>query len=250
MGIIIKNTEQIEGIRKSCQLAANTLRFLETHVLSGTSTQRINELAETYIRDHGAIPAPLNYHGFPKAICTSLNEVICHGIPSDTDVLKDGDIINVDVTTILDGYYGDTSTMFCVGDVSQKARDLLAVTKECLNLGIQQVYPNNYFGNIGYEIARYANSKNCSVVYQFCGHGTGFFFHEDPQILHTSPQNSGSKMKPGMTFTIEPMINLGLPEAIVDEKDGWTARTVDNKLSAQYEHTLLVTDSGVEILTL
>ena len=198
---------------------------------------------------HGAIPATMNYNGFPKSCCISLNEVICHGIPSDRVVLKKGDILNIDITTILNGYFGDTSKMFIVGETSEDANKLVKATQHCLNLGIQQVKPGNYLGNIGYVISRYAISQGFSVVYEYCGHGVGIHFHEDPQVDHAAKKNSGPKLRPGMIFTIEPMINEGRPRVKVDELDGWTARTVDHKLSAQFEHTVLVTETGYEVLT-
>lgn len=247
--IIIKNNSQIEGIRKSCKLAGKTLEYISEYVKAGVSTEFLDQKIEKYMRDNGAIPATLGYGGYPKSSCISLNEVVCHGIPSESIVLKDGDILNIDVTTILDGYYGDTSRMFTVGEVSEKAKELIEVTKHCLNLGIQQIKPGNHFGNIGFAISKYAKSKGFSVVYEFCGHGIGINFHEEPQIDHTSRRNSGPIMKPGMTFTIEPMINEGKPGTIVDKTDKWTARTIDNKLSAQFEHTILITDSGFEVLT-
>lgn len=247
--IIIKNPEQIEGIRKSSQLAGNTLKYISDYVKEGVSTLYLDNLIEKYIRDNGAIPAPLNYHGFPKSCCISLNDVICHGIPDEKTILKEGDILNIDVTTILDGYYGDTSTMFTLGDVAEEAYKLVEDTKHALSLGIEQVRPGNYFGNIGFIIGRFAKSKQYSVVYDFCGHGIGLEFHEEPQVEHLSARNSGAKMKEGMIFTIEPMINLGKARAVVDEDDGWTARTIDNKLSAQFEHTILVTKNGYDILT-
>jgi methionyl aminopeptidase len=249
MAILIKNQRQIEGIRKSCRLAAATLRYISQFVVAGVTTGELNDLCEKYIVDNNAIPAPLGYMGYPKATCISLNEVICHGIPGQ-EKLKDGDIVNIDVTTILDGYYGDTSTMFTVGAISEDAQHLLDVAKRCLDIGIKQVRPGNRFGNIGYEIHKYAMLQGCTVVYQFCGHGVGIRFHEEPQVSHIADKDSGPKMRPGMIFTIEPMINLGSPEAIIDEEDKWTARTVDGKLSAQYEHTVLVTSTGAEILTL
>jgi len=247
--IIIKTQEQIEGIRKSAQLAGNTLKFISDYVKEGVSTQYLDKLIEEYTRDHGAIPAPLNYNGFPKSCCISLNDVICHGIPSEKTILKEGDILNVDVTSILDGYYGDTSTMFTIGEISRQAEKLVEDTEHALYLGIEQVKPNNYFGNIGFIIGRFAKAKKYSVVYEFCGHGVGIDFHEAPQVEHIAPRNSGPKMQAGMIFTIEPMLNIGKPRAIVDEKDGWTARTVDKKLSAQFEHTVLVTREGYEILS-
>ncbi len=247
--IIIKNAEQIEGIRKSSQLAGNTLRFISDYVKEGVNTLYLDKLVEEYIRDNGAIPAPLNYHGFPNSCCISLNNVICHGIPSEKTILKQGDILNIDVTTILDGYYGDTSTMFTIGDISNEAAKLVEDTEHALYLGIEQVKPNNCFGNIGFVIGRFAKARNYGVVYEFCGHGVGLEFHEEPQVDHIARRNTGEIMKPGMIFTIEPMINLGRARALVDKKDGWTARTVDNKLSAQFEHTILVTKDGYEILT-
>ncbi|HAM98332.1 MAG TPA: type I methionyl aminopeptidase [Marinilabiliales bacterium] len=249
MAIIIKNQEQIEGIRKSSQLAGHTLNFIAPYVKPGVNTEYLDNLIEQFMRDHGAIPATLNYNGYPKSSCISPNNVICHGIPSKEMVLKEGDIVNIDVTTILNGYYGDTSRMFQIGEISKEANDLLEATKHCLNLGIQQVRPGNYFGNIGYVISRYAQAKGYSVVYEFCGHGVGIQFHEDPQVDHIARKNTGAIMKPGMIFTIEPMINMGKARVSVDKHDGWTARTVDNKLSAQYEHTVLVTAEGVEVLT-
>jgi methionyl aminopeptidase len=249
MAIIIKSPEQIEGIRKSCQLAADTLDYLEQFVKLGVTTQQINDEAEKFIRSHGAIPAPLGYHGFPKAVCTSMNEVICHGIPNSEDVLEEGDIINVDVTTILNGYFGDTCRMYTVGEISNEAKELLSVARDCLEIGIAQVRPGSKFGNIGKAISDYARSRGYSVVHQFCGHGVGLKFHEEPQVHHDDRQFMDIEMKPGMIFTIEPMINAGVAEAVIDSRDKWTARTKDGKLSAQYEHTVLVTDSGVEILT-
>jgi methionyl aminopeptidase len=177
------------------------------------------------------------------------NSVVCHGIPSEKIILKEGDIINIDVTTILNGYYGDTSRMFEIGEIDDKAADLIDTTKHCLDLGINQVKPGNRFGNIGYVISRYAQSKGYSVVYEFCGHGVGLEFHEDPQVEHVSRKNSGAIMKPGMIFTIEPMINMGKAKVKVDRNDGWTATTIDNELSAQFEHTILVTEDGFEVLT-
>lgn len=249
MVILIKNEEQIEGIRQSSRLAGQTLQFIKEYVKEGVSTEYLDHLIEKFIREHNAIPATLNYHGFPKSCCISLNEVVCHGIPSKENILKNGDILNIDVTTILNGYYGDTSTMFTVGEISEKAKDLIQVTKHCLNLGIQQVKPKNKFGNIGFFIARYAQNKGYSVVYEFCGHGVGIEFHEDPQVDHIARKNSGAVMKQGMIFTIEPMINEGVAKVKIDKEDGWTARTKDLKLSAQFEHTVLVTQTGVEVLS-
>ena len=247
--IIIKTPEQIEKIRKSCELAGETLLYISEFVKPGVDTEYLDNKIDEYIRKNGAVPAPLGYHGYPKSSCISLNNVICHGIPSKNIIIKEGDILNIDVTTILDGFYGDTSSMFCIGEISPVADKLVKTTKHCLNLGIQQVFPGNYFGNIGFAISRYAQAQGFSVVYEFCGHGVGVEFHEEPQIDHISRRNTGLLMKPGMIFTIEPMINEGKPKADIDEQDGWTARTVDHKLSAQFEHTILVTDTGYEVLT-
>jgi methionyl aminopeptidase len=247
--ILIKTPEQIEGIRRSSRLAGETLEFISEFVAEGVSTEFLNSKVDEYIRLHGAIPATLGYGGFTKSCCISLNEVVCHGIPSEKIILKKGDILNIDVTTILDGYYGDTSKMFTIGQVSQEALDLIEVTKHALDLGIQQVRPGNQFGNIGFAISKYVKAQGFSVVYEFCGHGVGVSFHEEPQIDHTSRRNSGPYMKSGMTFTIEPMINVGKAGTVIDKSDKWTARTIDGKLSAQFEHTILVTPSGFEVLT-
>lgn len=249
MAIIIKTPEQIDGIRKSSQLAGQTLQFIKEYVKEGVSTAYLDNLIETYVRDHGAVPATLGYNGYTKSSCISLNEVVCHGIPNEKTILKPGDILNIDVTTILNGYYGDTSIMLSVGEISAAAQQLIDTTKHCLNLGIQQVAPGGRFGNIGFAIGRYAQAKGYSVVYEFCGHGVGVEFHEDPQVEHTGRRNTGDTMRPGMTFTIEPMINQGKPRTNIDKIDGWTARTVDGKLSAQFEHTILVTETGFEVLT-
>ena len=249
MSIIIKTEEQIKGIRKSSKLAGEVLIYIKDFVKEGVSTYYLDQLIHSFIVERGAIPATMNYNGFPKSCCTSLNDVICHGIPAEDVILKNGDILNIDITTILNGYFGDTSKMFVVGQTSESAMKLVNATKHCLELGIQQVRPGNYFGNIGYAISRYAISQGFTVVYEYCGHGVGIAFHEDPQVDHAARKNSGPKMKPGMTFTIEPMINEGKPRVRVDESDGWTARTVDNKLSAQFEHTILVTETGCEVLT-
>lgn len=248
MSIRIKSKEQIEGIRKSCVLAAETLKYLEQFVIAGNSTNFINQKAHEYIIANNAKPAPLNYNKFPKSVCISVNEVVCHGVPNDY-ILKDGDILNIDVTTILNGYYGDTCKMYSVGIISSEAQKLIEVTKECLKIGIKECFPGNYFGNIGYEINKYAVNKGYSVVYEFCGHGVGVAFHESPEVNHVAEKNSGKKMREGMIFTIEPMINQGKARTKIDKSDGWTARTIDGKLSAQFEHTILITPSGCELLT-
>lgn len=247
--IVLKNSYQIEGIRRSCKLAARTLDYITPFVKEGISTNQINDLIEKYIREHKAIPAPLNYNGFPKASCTAVNEVVCHGIPDDY-VLKNGDIIGIDVTTILNGFYGDTAVTLPVGEVSEETKHLLEVTKKCLDIGIRQVAPGKLTGEIGYHIGKYALLQGCSVVEQYCGHGVGLEFHEPPQIVHICEKTDGVVMYPGMIFTVEPMINLGVPDVLIDEYDGWTVRTEDGKYSAQFEHTILVTKTGFEILTL
>lgn len=247
--IIIKTPEQIDGIRESSQLAGRSLIMINEFINPGVSTEFLNNKIEEFVRDHGAIPATIGYNGYQKATCISLNDVICHGIPSEDQILKEGDILNIDVTTILNGYFGDTSTMYSVAEISSQAKHLIDTTKHCLNLGIQQVNPGNYFGNIGFVIGRYAKAQKYSVVYDFCGHGVGLEFHEAPQVDHIARKNTGEVMRPGMTFTIEPMINVGRPTTKIDKIDGWTARTRDGKLSAQFEHTILVTPNGFEILT-
>ena len=247
--IIIKTPEQIEGIRKSSKLAGQSLEYITEFVKEGVSTEYLNEKIDAYIRQNGAIPATLGYSGYPKSCCISVNEVVCHGIPSENTILKNGDILNIDVTTILDGYFGDTSKMYTIGEISPLALELIEVTRHSMDLGIQQVKPGNQFGNIGFAISKYVKSKGFSVVFEYCGHGVGIEFHEEPQVDHAARRNTGSFMQPGMPFTIEPMINLGRPGTIVDKVDKWTARTVDKKLSAQFEHTILVTETGFEVLT-
>jgi methionyl aminopeptidase len=249
MGIIIKTSEQIDGIRRSCKLAGNVLNMIGEYIKDGVSSEYLDQIIEEYIRDHHAIPATKGYHGFPKSSCISPNDVVCHGVPSSSVILKEGDIFNIDVTTILDGYYGDTNRMFSIGEISARAWQLIDATLHSLNLGIQQVLPGNRFGNIGFVISRYVQMKGYSVVYEFCGHGVGLEFHEDPQVEHIARRNTGPLMQPGMIFTIEPMINEGKPRTKVDKNDGWTARTIDGKLSAQFEHTVLVTEKGYEVLT-
>ena len=247
--IIIKSPEQIEGIRKSSQLAGQSLIMIEEFVKPGVSTEFLNDKIEEFVRGHGAIPATIGYNGYSKATCISLNEVVCHGIPSPDEILKEGDILNIDVTTILDGYYGDTSKMYTAGEIPAHAQRLIETAKHCLDLGIQQVRPGNYIGNIGFVIGRFAKAQKYSVVYEFCGHGVGLNFHEAPQVDHIARKNTGDILRPGMTFTIEPMINEGRPSTKVDKYDGWTARTSDGKLSAQFEHTILVTSDGFEVLS-
>jgi methionyl aminopeptidase len=247
--IIIKTDEQIEGILKSSQLTKKILDAITDRIEPGITTQDIDDWVHEMTVAHGAIPAPLNYRGYPKSVCTSINEVICHGIPSPDRVLKSGDILNVDVTSILNGYYGDSSRMFLIGEVTEQARKLVEVTYECMMLGIEQVRPGNHVGDIGYAIQQHAESHNFSVVRAFVGHGTGINFHEPPDIPHYGNPGRGLLLQENMVFTIEPMINTGGFHAKILE-DGWTAITQDRSLSAQWEHTVRVTRDGVEILTL
>ena len=246
--IIIKSNREIKGIRQSSKLAARCLKMIEPYVVEGVTTKELNERIADFIVKNGAVPAPYGYVGYPAETCISLNEVICHGIPNDRRLQK-GDILNIDVTTILAGFYGDTSSMYVVGEVSQEAKRLLEVARRCLEIGIEQVSPGNKTGLIGHEIAKYAESLGYGIVHQFCGHGVGLEFHEPPHIPHKADSLSGVKMQPGMIFTVEPMVNIGEADAIIDKQDGWTARTADGSLSAQYEHTVLVTPDGVEVLT-
>lgn len=248
-GILLKAPKEIEGIRKASKLAAMILDELCKMAKPGVTTNELNAHAEMLHKKHRAIAAPkgYGYPPFPKSICTSLNEVICHGIPDDRP-LQEGDIMNIDVTSILDGYYGDCSRMVKIGTVSKDAEHLIKVTEECLKKAIAVVKPGAMISEIGEAIENYAHSQKCSVVHQFVAHGVGCDFHEPPQIPHHKNELH-IPIEAGMTFTIEPMINLGLAEAVIDHKDKWTARTIDGKLSAQCEHTILVTDSGCEILT-
>jgi methionyl aminopeptidase len=248
--IYLKTDAEINAMRKAGALAGELLDMIESHVKPGISTLDINDIVHDYTVKRGAISAPLNYKGFPKSLCTSINEVVCHGIPSAKMKLKDGDIINIDVTPIIDGYHGDSSRTFLVGNVAEKARKLVKVTKECLDLGIAAVVPGARVGDIGAVIQAHAESSGFSVVRDFVGHGIGKIFHEDPQIFHYGQKGVGQRLEPGMVFTIEPMINEG-DWRIRVKKDQWTAVTVDGSLSAQFEHTLAIrSDWTVEILTL
>jgi methionyl aminopeptidase len=249
MSITIKTPDEIAKMRIAGHLAADVLDMIEPYVKPGITTDELNNICHDYIINvQHAIPAPLNYKGFPKSICTSVNHQICHGIPSDKK-LKTGDIINIDITVIKDGYHGDTSRMFFVGPPSIIAERLVRVTKECMELGIKVVKPGAYFSDIGKVIQQHAEANRFSVVREFCGHGIGKIFHEDPQVLHFVSQEPSEMMQPGMTFTIEPMINAG-KRHIKILPDGWTAVTKDHSLSAQWEHTILVTETDYEILTL
>ncbi len=249
MSITIKTESEIEKMRIAGKLAAEVLEMIEPYVVPGVTTDELNQICHDYIVDvQQAIPAPLNYHGFPKSICTSVNQQICHGIPSDKK-LKSGDIVNIDITVIKDDYHGDTSKMFCVGEVSPHAKRLVKITQEAMFLGINQVRPGATLGDVGHVIQKHAESNRYSVVREFCGHGIGKKFHEEPQVLHYGKAGEGEVLEAGMILTIEPMINLGKRHMKV-LTDGWTAVTKDRSLSAQWEHTILVTQSGYEILTL
>ncbi|MFA6235893.1 MAG: type I methionyl aminopeptidase [Bacteriovorax sp.] len=247
--ISIKSGREIELMRATSRLAAQTLEYITPYVVPGVSTEELNKLCHDFIIQHGAYPSPLNYHGFPKSVCTSLNEVICHGIPSKSDVVKEGDILNIDVTTYLNKFHGDTNQTFMVGYVAPEIRKLVEVTYLCMREGIKTVRPGGHIGDIGAVIQEIAHSHGYSVVEDYCGHGIGREFHEAPQVVHVGKKGTGAEMKPGMTFTIEPMINLGAKEGKL-LKDGWTVVTRDKKWSAQFEHTILVTPTGHEILTL
>jgi len=249
MSISIKNESEINKMRIAGKLAAEVLEMIEPHVIPGITTDELDQICHDYIVNvQQAIPAPLNYRGFPKSICTSINQTICHGIPSDKK-LKKGDIINIDITVIKDEYHGDTSKMFCVGASSQHAKRLIDITQECLFLGIEQVKPGTTLGDIGHAIQKHAESNRYSIVREFCGHGIGKNFHEDPHVMHFGNPGEGETLEAGMIFTIEPMLNIGKRHMKV-LKDGWTAVTKDRSLSAQWEHTILVTPTGHEVLTL
>ena len=246
--ITIHKPEDFAPMRAAGKLAAETLDMIGPHVVPGVTTETLNTLCHEFIVAHGAVPAPLNYRGFPKSICTSINHVVCHGIPGDKK-LQDGDILNIDVTVILDGWYGDTSRMYVAGQPSTRAKRLLDVTYESMMRGIAEVKPGNTLGDVGYVIQSYVEAQRFSVVRDFCGHGIGRHFHEPPNVLHFGKRGEGPVLKPGMFFTIEPMVNIGRPDVKILD-DGWTAVTRDRSLSAQFEHMVAVTETGCEIFTL
>lgn len=249
MATTIKTTEEIGKMRTAGRLAAEALRVVGAAVRPGVTTDHLNDICHDYIvNEQQAIPAPLNYRGFPKSICTSINHVICHGIPGDRK-LKDGDIINIDVTVIKDGYHGDTSKMYYAGKPSIRSQRVTDVAHEAMRRGIAIVKPGMRLGDIGHTIQSWVESQSCSVVREYCGHGIGRRFHEDPQVLHYGRPGTGLEIQPGMTFTIEPMVNAGKPQTRL-LSDGWTVVTRDRSLSAQWEHTILVTENGHEVLTL
>ena len=247
--ITIKSGREIELMKKTAHLAKSTLEYIGRRLRPGVSTEQINRDCHEYIVSRGGYPSPLNYKGFPKSVCTSPNEVVCHGIPSERDILQDGDILNIDVTTLLNKFHGDTSKMFLIGEVPEELRKLVEATYGCLWEGIRQVRPGGRIGDIGAVIAEMAGDLGYGVVEEYCGHGIGRNFHEDPQVLHSAKRGTGAVMKPGMSFTIEPMINLGRKDCHLLD-DGWTVVTADGLPSAQFEHTILVTEEGHEVLTL
>lgn len=246
---LIKTPEQIEGIRRSGVINTAILDLVASEIKAGMSTAEIDKMVYDFTVSHGAIPAPLNYEGFPKSVCTSINEVVCHGIPSEDEILEEGDIINVDVSTILDGYYSDASRMFIIGKTSPEKEKLVKVAKECLEIGMQAATPFGFVGDIGNAIEKHAKKNGFSVVRDLCGHGVGLEFHEEPDVEHFGRKGTGMLLVPGMVFTIEPMINMGTYKVFVDEEDDWTVVTEDELPSAQWEHTFLMTENGLEILT-
>ncbi|MBB5183366.1 type I methionyl aminopeptidase [Catenisphaera adipataccumulans] len=245
---LIKNAEDIKWIKKAAAINNGVLDLIEEKICPGMTTEEIDQMVYNYTTEHGGIPADLGFEGYPKSVCTSVNNEVCHGIPSPDVVLKEGDIVNVDCTTIFHKHYADASRMFCVGKVSEEAQRLVDVTKECMEKGIEAVRPWGYLGDIGAAIQEHAHKNGYTVVRDFCGHGVGNGFHEDPYVRHIGVRNTGMILAPGMVFTIEPMINQGVYQLYIDQKNGWTAYTKDGKLSAQWENTLLVTEHGVEIL--
>jgi methionyl aminopeptidase len=246
--IKLHGPEAFAGMRKAGRLSAQCLDMLAEHVRPGVATDTLDRLALGFARDHGAVPAPLNYRGYPRSICTSINHVVCHGIPGERQ-LREGDIVNIDVTLVLDGWHGDSSRMYPVGGITRRAERLIEVTYQAMMCGIAAVRPGGRTGDIGHAIQAYAETERCSVVRDFCGHGLGRVFHDVPNILHYGRPGEGIALKPGMLFTIEPMINLGRPQVKV-LADGWTAVTRDRSLSAQFEHSVGVTATGCEIFTL
>jgi methionyl aminopeptidase len=250
MKVPIKTADQIEKMRVAGRLAADVLEMIAPHIQPGVTTEELNRICHDYmVNTQEVIPAPLDYNGFPKSICTSVNEVVCHGIPSAKKILKDGDILNIDITVIKDRFHGDTSKMFHVGKPLKHAQRLVDVTRECLYKAIDIVKPGTTLGDIGYIIQKHAESHYYSVVREYCGHGIGEVFHDEPQVLHYGKKGTGLILEEGMTFTIEPMLNAGRRQVKLNKKDDWTVTTKDGRLSAQWEHTMVVTRDGVEIFT-
>ena len=246
---MLKTPEQIEMIKKSADLNTAVLNHVAAHIKAGMSTADIDKLVYDYTTQHGGIPAPLNYQGFPKSVCTSINNVVCHGIPDENEILEEGDIINVDVSTILNGYYSDASRMFTIGEIDERAERIVRVTKECVELGLKEAKPWNHLGDIAHAINSHAQAHGYSVVEEIGGHGIGLEFHEDPYVCYVAPKGTEMVLVPGMIFTIEPMINEGSPDFFIDEDNGWTVYTEDDGLSAQVEYMVLITEDGAEVLT-
>lgn len=246
---LIKSEKQIEGIREACRINTLVLDRVASEIKAGMTTQDIDDIVAEETKKLGGICSCLGYEGFPKSVCTSVNNVVCHGIPSKKVVLKEGDIVNVDCTTEVNGYFGDSSRMFEIGKVSDEAHKLVTVAKECLDLAVSKIKPFSHVGDIGHWVSKHARANRCSVVHELGGHGVGLAMHEDPFVSHTAKFGTGMVLVPGMVFTIEPMINAGRAGVGIDENDGWTIFTIDGSLSAQWEYTLLMTETGVEILS-
>lgn len=246
---LLKTAADIEGVKRSAKVNVGALDYVAERIKSGISTQQIDEWVHDYTVEQGAISAPLDYEGYPKSVCTSINEVVCHGIPSDTDILKDGDIVNIDCSTILDGYFSDSSRMFCIGDVSPENEKLVRVTKEAMEAGLAQVKPWGFLGDVGQAVNNYAKANGFSVVREFGGHGIGLEFHEDPFVGFTTKAGTGTIMAPGLMFTIEPMINRGQQNIDMSDSNGWTVRTADGLPTAQWEIQIVVTEDGFELLS-
>ena len=246
---VLKGPKDIEAIKRSAEINKGVLDYVGEHIKAGVTTEEVDQWVYNYTIEHGGIPADLGYEGFPKSVCTSINEVVCHGIPCEEDVLKDGDIVNVDCSTILEGYFSDSSRMFCIGEVSEEKKRLVEVTREAMMKGLEQVKPWGLLGNVGAAVKTYAEENGYTVVREFGGHGVGFEFHEDPFVSHVSEAGTGMLLVPGMVFTIEPMINMGAQEIDMDDPNGWTVRTADRQPSAQWEIQVLVTEDGYELIS-
>lgn len=245
---IIKSEADIAGMKKAAMVNNGVLDLVGEKIRAGMSTEEINTLVHNYTIEHGGIPAPLNYDGYPKSVCVSINNVVCHGIPSEETILKEGDIVNVDVTTIVEGYFADASRMYMIGKVSEEAERLVRVAKECMEKGIEAIKPWGFLGDIGAAVQEHAEKNGYSIVIDLGGHGIGKIFHEEPFVPHVGVRGEGMLLVPGMTLTVEPMVNAGDYEVYIDEEDGWTVYTEDGSLSAQWEHTILITETGVEII--